>query len=231
MPSVRMLALLCAPALILQSFAIHAAEKRARLTVTVSVEGTEGVVGNGSDRTSARFREGYTLVTYLKSDGELAQYDTKDPEYAQKMLGLSQNVHKTVRAAQGKPAVKKMTQQQIQDFVRSKQAACGANQACLMQLAQEAQELMSNMDTGTPGVATPVAYTGDEPPRYLNFFGYDNCGATGHVYVDRTTQGTLGDTSGPVPYTVHDTADYRSNPTEIRLLCVSHTLVVDSRDG
>jgi len=229
--SARLLALACVPAMLLSVHSAEAAARRARLTVTVSVEGTEGVVGIGSDRTSAKFREGFTLVTYLETDGELAQFDTKDPEYAQKMMGLSQNVHKTVRAAQGKAPVKKMTQEQLQEHVRNKQAACGANQACLMQLAQEAQDLMMNMDTGAAADSTPAAYTGDEPPRFLNYFGFDNCGASGHVYVDRTTQGTVGDTSGAVPYTVHDTADYRSNATEIRLICNSNTLVVDSRDG
>jgi len=233
--SVRLLALVCVPALFLPVYSAEAAAKRARLTVTVSVEGTEGVVGIGSDRTSAKFREGFTLVTYLQSDGELAQFDTKDPEYAQKMMGLSQNVHKTVRAAQGTakrlPPVKKMTQEQIQEYVRTKQAACGTNQACLMQLAQEAQDLMMNMNSGAAADSAPAAYTGDEPPRFLNYFGYDNCGASGHVYVDRITQGTVGDTNGAVPYTVHDTADYRSNATEIRLICNSNTLVVDSRDS
>jgi hypothetical protein len=210
----------------------QAAERRARLTVEVKVEGTEGVVGTGTDRTSAKFREGYTLVTYLKSDGELQQFDTKDPQYAQKMMGLSQNVHSKVRAVQGKAPVKKMTQAQIQEYVQKKQAACGANQDCLMKLAMEAQELMSNMDVGgATSQGSTEAYTGDEPPRYLNYFGYDNCGATAHVYVDRTTQGTLGDTSGAVPYTVIDKADYRSNPVELRLICTAHTLVIDSQDG
>ena len=45
----------------------------------VIVEGTEGVVGTGSDRTTGTFREGYTLVTYLETDGDLAQYNSKDP--------------------------------------------------------------------------------------------------------------------------------------------------------
>jgi len=227
----RLLALVCVPAMLLSVHSAEAAAKRARLTVTVSVEGTEGVVGIGSDRTSAKFREGFTLVTYLETDGELAQFDSKDPEYAQKMMGLSQDVHKAVRAAQHKPPVKKMTREQIQEHVRKKQGECGANQACLMQLAQEAQDLMMNMDTGAAADNTPAAYTGDESPRFLNYFGFDNCGATGHVYVDRTTQGTVGDTNGAVPYTVHDTADYRSNATEVRLICNSNTLVMDSRDG
>ena len=229
---VRLLALACAPFLFLSATALQAGEKRARLTVQVSVEGTEGVVGNGSNRTSAKFREGYTLVTYLKSDGELSQYDTKDPEYAQKMMGLSQNVQKNVRAAQGKAHVKKLTQSQLQEYVQAKQKDCGADQNCLMKLAMEAQELMSNMDVGgATSAGSTAAYTGEEPLRYLNYFGFDDCGASAQVYVDRTTQGTLGDVNGVVPYTVRDTADYRSTPVELRMICNSHVLVVDSKDG
>ena len=230
--SVRWLALVCAPVLLVSVVDAQAAEKRARFTVSVSVEGTEGVIGTGTDRTSAKFREGYTLVTYLKSDGELQQFDSKDPLYPQKMMGLSQNVHLKVRAAQGKAPVKKMTQAQIQEYVQKKQATCGANQDCLMKLAMEAQELMSNMDVGgATSQGSADAYTGDEPPRYLNYFGYDNCGATAHVYVDRTTQGTLGDTSGAVPYTIIDKTDDNGSPVQLRLICNSHTLVMDSKDG
>jgi hypothetical protein len=230
----RMISLLtCACVLGAASTVTLAAEKRVRFSVDVKVEGTEGVVGAGTDRTSGKFREGYSLVTYLKSDGELAQFNSKDPEYARKMMGLSQNVHKQANAAQGKAAPKKMTQQQLQEYVKTKQAACGVSQDCLMKLAMEAQELMANMDVGgaTSAGNEDDAYTGDEPPRYLNYFGFEKCGATSHVFVDRTTQGTLGDTSGAVPYTVIDTADYRGNPVELGLICVGHNLVVDSEDG
>jgi hypothetical protein len=229
---IRLMAAVAACAAFLPATAF-AAPKRARLTVEVKAEGTEGVVGTGTDRTAARFREGCTLVTYVESDGELAQYNSKDPEYARKMMGLAQGVHAKVNKAQGKAPVKKMTQAQIQEYVRTKQAACGTNQGCLMKLATEAQELMSNMDVGgaTSAGNESDSYTGDEPPRFLNYFGFDDCGATSHVYVDRTTQGTLADTSGAVPYTVVDTADYRGNAVERGLICASQTLVVDTADG
>ena len=90
-----------------------AAPKRARLTIDVKADGTEGVVGNGSDRTSGKFRESYTFVTFVETDGELAQFNAKDPEYAQKMMGLSQNVHAQVNAAKGKAPARKMTQAEI----------------------------------------------------------------------------------------------------------------------
>jgi hypothetical protein len=215
----------------------HAAEKRARLTIEVKIEGTESVVGNGNDRTSGKFREGYTMITYLASDGDLQQYNTKDPDYANKMTGHAQNIQRKVNEMQGTakrltPA-KKMTQAELQAYVQKKQAACAGDQSCLMKLAFEAQELMANLDTGgaTTAGSEAEAYTGDEEPRYLNYFGAQNCGATAHVYVDRTTTGQLGDTTGPVPYTVVDKADYRSNATENLLYCSAHTLVVDSKDG
>jgi hypothetical protein len=209
----------------------NAAPKRARFTVEVKIEGTESVIGNGADRTSARFREGYTLTTYLQSDGELAQFNTKDPEYPQKMMGLAQGVHAKVNKAQGKAPAKKMTQAQIQQYVQKQQAVCGANQGCLMKLATEAQELMANMDTGAAGAGAPTAYTGNEPPRFLSYVGFDNCGAKAHSYVDRTITGTLGDTSGAVPYTIKETVNYDNNATELGLICVSHQAVFDTQDG
>jgi hypothetical protein len=208
-----------------------AAPRRARLTVDVKAEGSERVVGNGSDQASAKFREGWTIVTFFETDGELAQFNTKDPQYAQKMMGMAQGVQAQVNKAQGKAPAKKMSQQQIQEYVQKKQAACGTNQDCLMKLATEAQELMMNMDAGGATAAGNAgAYTGDEPPRYLNYFGFDNCGATTHVHVDRTTQGTYGDVQGAVPYTVVDKADYRSDANEIRLICNAHSLVIDTQD-
>ena len=216
----------------LVSVSAVAAPKRVRLTVDVKAEGTEKVVGNGSDLANAKFREGWTIVTYFETDGELAQFNTKDPQYAQKMTGMAQGVQAQVNKAQGKAPAKKMTQAQIQEYVQKKQASCGADQNCLMKLAMEAQELVANMDSGGATAAGNVgAYTGDEPPRYLNYFGYDNCGATTHVYVDRTTQGTYGDVQGSVPYTVVDQTDYRGDANEVRLICNSHSLVIDTQDN
>ena len=127
--STRLLALACVPALFLPVHSAEAAARRARLTIDVKIEGTELVAGNGNNRTSGKFREGYTLVTYLETDGELQQYNTKDPEYAQKMMGLSQNVQRQVNAAQAKPQPKKMNQQELQAYVQKKQAGCGAERS------------------------------------------------------------------------------------------------------
>jgi hypothetical protein len=205
-----------------------AAEKRLRLTVEVKAEGEEGVVGNG-DRTGGKFREGYTLVTYLKSDGELMQFNTKDPEYGQKMMGMAANVQ---QRAQDKLPAKKMTPQEFQDYMQKESAACAGNQSCLYQLAMEAQKLSANLDLGASDPrASTAAYTGNEPPRFMTWYGYENCGATAHVYVDRTTNGVLADVGGQVPYTIHDTADYDSNADEVGLICNLHQAVYDAQDG
>ena len=228
---VRLLAFACAPVILLLGVHAQAAPKRARLTIEVKVEGTERVVGTGNDQTSAKFREGYTLVTYLNADGDLEQFNPKDPAYGQKMMGLAAGVHAKVNQAQGKAPAKKMSQAEIQAYVQKKQAACGSSTDCLMKLGQEANELMmANLNQGQ-GAAAPAAYTGNEPPRYLSYFGFDNCGAKVHTYVDRTITGTLADVNGAVPYTIKETVNYDNNAVELGLICNSHQAVFDTQDG
>ncbi|HTU64766.1 MAG TPA: hypothetical protein VMF52_02345 [Steroidobacteraceae bacterium] len=223
-------ALIAAPLMILVAHAAPAAPKRLRLTVDVKVEGTESVIGTGADQTHAKFREGYTLVTYLQADGDLEQFNTKDPQYGQKMMGMAAGVHAKVNQAQGKAPAKKMSQEEIQAYVTKKQAACGADTSCLMKLGQEANDLMmANINAGTESGASP-AYTGDEPPRYLTYLGYDNCGAKVHTYVDRLIEGTLADTV-TVPYTIKETVNYDNNPVELGLICNFHQAVYDTKDG
>src|SRR5690348_14398048 len=179
--SIRELALSCAAVFAFNAHA-QAAPKRARLTIEVKVEGTEKVVGNGSDQSAAKFREGYTLVTYLDAEGDLEQFNTKDPAYGQKMMGMAAGVNAKVAQAQGRAPAKKMTQAEMQAYLQKKQAACGSDTNCLMKLGQEANDLMlANMN---PGQGNAPAYTGDEPPRYLTYLGFDNCGAKVHTYVD-----------------------------------------------
>lgn len=219
-------ALLCALFFILNAHA-QAAPKRARLTIELKVEGTEKVVGNGNDLSSAKFREGYTLVTYLNADGELEQFNTKDPAYGQKMMGMAAGVNAKVAQAQGRAPANRMSQAEMQAYLQKKQVACGADTQCLMKLGQEANDLMlANMNQGNAD-----AYTGDEPPRYLTYLGFDDCGAQVHTYVDRTTTGTYGDVQGAVPYTVRDTVNYDNDASQLRLICNFHQAVLDTRDG
>ena len=228
---VRRLALTCASVLMFASSFAEAAPRRARLTIDVKVEGTEKVVGTSSDQTSSKFREGYTLVTYLQADGDLEQFNTKDPEYGQKMMGMAAGVNSKVAQAQGRAPAKKMPQAEMQAYLQKKQAACGADTNCLMKLGQEANDLvMANLNSAPAGAA-PKAYTGDEPPRYLTYLGFDNCGAKVHTYIDRTISGTFGDLQGAVPYTIKETVNYDNNADELRLICNFHQAVFDTQDA
>jgi hypothetical protein len=223
------LALLCAPAILLTLVPAEAAPRRARLTVEVKVEGTEKVIGNGSDQTASKFREGYTIVTYLNAEGELEQFNTKDPAYGQKMMGMAASVNAKVAQVQGRAPAKKMSQAEMQAYLQKQQAACGTDTNCLMKLGQEANDLMlANMNAGQ---GSTTAYTGDEPPRYLTYLGFDNCGARVHTYVDRTISGTFGDVQGAVPYSIKETVNYDNNADELRLICIFHQAVLDTQDG
>jgi hypothetical protein len=231
MSNAARLAIIAMPLLFIASWSAEAATKRMRLTVDVKVEGTERVIGTGADQTTGKFREGYTLVTYLEADGDLEQFNTKDPQYGQKMMGMAAGVHAKANAAQGKAPAKKMTQEEIQAYVQKKQAACGADTGCLMKLATEAQDLMLANINAAAGTTAPAGYTGDEPLRYETWLGYDNCGAKAHTYVDRTLTGTLADVNGAVPYTIKETVNYDNNATETELLCNLHQAVQDTQDN
>ena len=230
MSNVARLAVIAAPLMVLAALSAQAAPKRMRLTIDVKVEGTESVVGTGADQTTGKFREGYTLVTYLEADGDLEQFNTKDPEYGQKMMGMAAGVHAKANAAQGKAPAKKMTQEEIQAYVQKKQAVCGANTDCLMRLATEAQDLMMANMNAAAGTTAPAAYSGDEPLRYETWLGYNNCGAKAHTYVDRTLTGTLADVNGAVPYTIKETVNYDNDATQTELQCNLHQAVQDTQD-
>lgn len=202
------------------------ASRRIRLTVDVSMEGRESVTNRG-DHTSGRFREAYRLVTYLESDGELMQFNPRDPQYSQKMMAMQQAASQ--RAGSSPSAARKMNADELKAHLQKKQAACGADTDCLMKLAVEAQELVAQMDSGGGG-APVVAYTGDEPPRYLMFSGRGDCKPTAHAFVERTLEGTLADTGASVPYRMVEKVDYENDADEKRLICIAHQGVLDTRD-
>jgi hypothetical protein len=207
-----------------------AAERRIRLTVEAQAEGTEGM-NNGGDHTSGKFRENYRMVTYLKSDGELMQFNPKDPDYAQKMTGMAAAQMQRARGLQGKPPAKKMSPEELQAYLTKKQKACGSDSACLLRLATEAQQLASAAYQSPSTGSSVAAYTGDEPPRFLVFYGYENCGARGHSFIDRRIEGTLADVGGNVPYTMTEQVDYENQGLDINQLCLAHQMVLDTQDG
>lgn len=206
-----------------------AGERRARLTVDVKVEGAFSVVGTGNERESGEFHDSYHLVTYLKTDGDPSPINTKDPQYGQKMMARAAWVQRRVAEAQGQmPSAKKVTPQEMQAALQQKQVACKGDQGCLMQLAMEASSMMANVDTGAPqGAVVPEEPPEEEEPRYLTYFGFDDCGAETHVLVDRKVSGSYDDVQGSVPYSTTEKADDHADPVQIRLICNSQNLVLD----
>lgn len=190
----------------------------------------------GRNYADGKFSESYGIVTYFKASGEPDVYNTKDPHYGEKMMRRADEARAAVAQAQGKPLPKKMSAQQFQTLMKQKQSACKGDRNCLMQLGMEASSMMQNVDLSSgASAATPASSAGDEPydpnkdpePRYLGFFGYDNCGASTYVKVDRSSSGAYDDVQGLVPWSEKEHADYKGDPTGIRLLCNSGSPVLD----
>jgi len=204
--------------------------QRARLSVNITVDGSESVIGSGSDSTKGEFHESYALVTYLKSSGDPSDINTKDPQYAQNMMARAAAVQQKVREVQEKQgkSVPKMTPEQLAQYMQKKQVECKGDQSCLIALATEAGQLSANIDYGVAPAQLPDE---DSEPelRYQMYVGYDDCGATSNVKVDSVTNGNLADVGGNVPYSVKQTADYHSDPNELRLICNVNNLVFDTK--
>ncbi len=215
----------------------RAGEKRAKLEVHVKVDGSYSVAGKGGEQETGEYHDAYELITYVKTDGDLTTVNTKDPAYGQKTMARAAAAQQRVAEAQGHAApVKKMTPQELQTLLKKKQADCNGDQSCLMKVAMEASQLMANVDFGAaPGAAPPAADppgTGgdpleDEEPRYLTYFGFENCGASTHVTIDRKVSGSYDDVQGTVPYSSSEKADYHADPTQLRVICNVQNLVLD----
>jgi hypothetical protein len=164
-----------------------AAEKRARLTVNVTAQGTYHTQNQqGTDYADGKFSESYGFVTYFKSSGELEVYNTKDPTYGQKMMKRAEQARAAVAQAQGKTV---------------------------------------------PASDDDEDYDEDSDPetRYLSYFGYENCGASAYVKVDRNSSGAYADVQGMVPWKEKEHADYKADAVQVKMLCISGSPVVDTK--
>jgi hypothetical protein len=63
--------------------------------------------------------------------------------------------------------------------------------------------------------------------RYLNFYGFDNCGAQVSATIDDRTSGRYADVQGMVPYTVTRKADWKADATQARIVCSAYNPVLD----
>ncbi|MBT9504131.1 MAG: hypothetical protein IV092_23000 [Burkholderiaceae bacterium] len=226
-----LLVLVCLWGLAQSSGAAATTEKRVRLTVELSVEGGISWQHSG-DSSRSRTQRQYRLVTYLRSDGELQEFNTKDPQYAQQMMDRAAQVQARVAQhqakAQGRQAPQAMTMQQMAERAQQIKASCGENKDCLMRAAME---LSTVRVLPAGGSATPLPDTLDTPlePRYLSYHGFDGCGAQFHEVVNDQAEGQYADVQGPVPWRSTSRAEGGLKPDALRLLCLNHSLVLDTK--
>lgn len=117
--------------------AVQSAELVRDFSVVVTLDATESTQ-NGQDWSKTTRKHRYEFTTRLRSDGELGNYNAKDPAEIQKSMALAGAVQRKVQAAQApKPAGPSKSMEQLQAQMQKEQAACGGNQQCLMKLAMK----------------------------------------------------------------------------------------------
>ncbi|MBT9456062.1 MAG: hypothetical protein IV097_05525 [Burkholderiaceae bacterium] len=226
-----LLMLVCLWGMAQNSGAAPTAEKRVRLTVELSVEG-QSAWQHAGDSSRSRTQRQYKLVTYLRSDGQLQEFNTKDPQYAQQMMDRAAQVQARVAQhqakAQGRQAPQATTMQQMAERAQQIKTSCGENKDCLMRAAME---LSTVRVLPAGGNAAPLVDTLDTPmePRYLSYHGFDGCGAQFHEVVNDQAEGQYADVQGPVPWRSTSKADGGLKPDALRLLCLNHSLVLDTK--
>lgn len=154
--------------------AAAAAGQQARLTIDVTVKGSESAsAGAGSDWGKSTISERYHLVTTVKSDGVLSSVNGKDPAYAQKAMAQAAHDRAKIRAAQENLAAKGIGPKPLSGdaanaLLQEMQAAvakCGADEACkqgvAMKYATRPDFAAAMAALSTPGYACKQQAGGD----------------------------------------------------------------------
>ncbi|MET0987690.1 MAG: hypothetical protein ABW034_20025 [Steroidobacteraceae bacterium] len=196
-----------------------AAERLARLTVEVKVTGQEQWRNaQGTDNAKVRIAQTVSYSTVVKTDGEIVDFNSKDPSYYQQQMSKAGQV---TRAKNKAP----MTEAELKSRVQKGQEACKGDQQCLYGLAMKASEWTSEMTAANAAPAPLSAGSGS----YLNYLGFPDCGSKIHITVHDATEGAFADVQGPVPFSVKTTADYTGDDHERLILCSQTNLVVDPK--
>jgi hypothetical protein len=116
-----------------------------------------------------------------------------------------------------------MTQAEFEERVKKEQLACGADVQCLMNLGTRVAQWTTQLMAGMPQAAPASTGSGS----YLNYFGFENCGAKIHIDMQGTTEGHYADVQGPVPFSVEYKASHEGSALERGLLCTQSNFVVD----
>lgn len=193
---------------------VRAAERVARLTVDVTVQGSQSRRGPGTDHAERRIRQSVHFVTELKSSGVLSSVNTQSPTHARDALAK----------ARGDAAQQQQAREAAEDGRRAA-AACAGDQGCLLRVAVGLSGRVAPRPA--PGAGFAEAPEG----RYLSFVGFPECKSTLDVRIDDHEEGAYGDVQGMVPYRVHTEADYRAAPEDTRYLCSTLQVTEDVKSG
>lgn len=232
-------------ALVLECGSALAAEQLARLTIDVTVQGDKKWV-DGQDYSNSKISEQYHLMTHVQTSGEPSSVNTKDPNFAQQQMATAAQVQQKVRESQarsGKPVPKAATtqeeyvaqQKQLAEDMQKGQVACKGDMACLVKLSQEYAQQSAMMSYPPANGAAPAASLDDEEEapqedRYMDYFGYEGCPGEITIDINNTSEGATADVSGMIPFKQADTAEYRGNELDLKMQCLSSTLVYDLKE-
>ncbi len=217
----------------------EAAERRARLTVELQLEGSARWQDAG-DSSQTTLKRRYRLVTWLQPVGEPMAVNTKAPDYAQTMMARSAQVQAQVQAQSaapgrgGRPTAPPMDMARQMALAQQAQATCGTDRDCLMRLlapqvaAQVTPDAARQAQLVRHAQTAPVEDDGDDL-RYQPFQGIDRCDAVVEARIEDALEGRYADVQGPVPWHIAYGATERPSADELRLVCLGASLVLDRR--
>ncbi|MDZ7652649.1 MAG: hypothetical protein U5L03_08950 [Burkholderiaceae bacterium] len=127
----------------------------------------------------------------------------------------------------------KMSAQQVAGYdaaLQKRLEGHGAERAqCERDFAKDARKRAACLDAAEirAGGTGGDNYEAEADLRYLNFYGFDNCGAQVSATIDDRTSGRYEDVQGMVPYTVTRKADWKADATQARIVCTAYNPVLD----
>jgi Skp family chaperone for outer membrane proteins len=215
----------------------QADERIGTFTVEIRVKGTQHWAA-AQDYADSTLSEYYKVVTHVKSDGEAVSYNPLDPNDAQRQMAKAAAVQRRVNAVLGahapeRPATQaeyQARQQALAEQAQRDQIACGADTACLMQLAMKYAQATASIET--PGLdvdAVDLDAASADQPRYLSYLGYENCPTQIEIRIKRHSKGAYADVAGMIPFTEREEAT-RSGPDPTNMQCFSQQAIYDLVD-
>src|SRR4051812_7505948 len=178
----RLLPLSIAAVAFISSVGVQAAERKARLTIDVQVTGDETWRGTGSDQAKVKFSQHLSMTTFVRTDGEAADFNPKDPNYGERQMSKAAKVSQATQSANKAKAPLK-TKEEMQAYVEAQAGACNGDTNCLMKLSDEAAQWGAQLN-GEASAQSSGSEDEAAEGQFLQYFGFSKCGATIKVQVD-----------------------------------------------